>query len=291
MGVNWRTAMAEPIPTESRIFAARYARETKRLEQVHAQRLHPGAKTWQTGLRGMCNAIPMDQSPKKAALVLKNAMAYLNGVPADDRTYFMLGQYNCAKRSAHLQFATISTGSHLLRGIDEEGFSIMAHMVAVRRNGSAQMISNIPLAQVSLHTVSRLHQRAAGEMTNDWATVTLSLVGALGHVLNYADHLANGQLALNFNGALVVGSLHPVTDGTHGGMLFNVRTVLPADEVKNQALLDQGAVCSHVVSAWIENKDQRDIEKLVAKIPFVPARDDYTMRAAIPYQPEERPHG
>ena len=37
--------MSDRIPTESRIFADRYLRETRRLEKLHAARLVPGTTT------------------------------------------------------------------------------------------------------------------------------------------------------------------------------------------------------------------------------------------------------
>jgi hypothetical protein len=38
---------ASRIPTESRIFTDRYIREARRLEKLHADRLAPGAATWE----------------------------------------------------------------------------------------------------------------------------------------------------------------------------------------------------------------------------------------------------
>ena len=58
--------MSDRIPTESRIFADRYLRETRRLEKVHAARLAPGTTDWGDALHGLSRAPQQDRQPDQA---------------------------------------------------------------------------------------------------------------------------------------------------------------------------------------------------------------------------------
>ena len=65
------------------------------------------------------------------------------------------------------------------------------------------------------------------------------------------------------------------------GTLYDVRTVLPADEVSNSDMLKQGRIASHVVASWFADPPDDD-PVLAEQIPFLPRRaDDYTMRSAV----------
>ena len=84
---------------------------------------------------------------------------------------------------------------------------------------------------------------------------------------------------------LVVGSLkhslQHLEDGREiNGTFYDVRTVLPADEVTNLALLEQGDIATRVTMSWLTDRPA-DSRTLADKIPFLPRReDDYALRAA-----------
>jgi hypothetical protein len=49
---------------------------------------------------------------------------------------------------------------------------------------------------------------------------------------------------------------------TINGTLLDVRTALPADEVKSRAMLDQGDAATHAVITWMkERPDKREASK------------------------------
>ena len=64
------------LPTESRIFADRYGRNTRRLETLHAGRLSPGATTWDQAVRALHDRMDRATSPTKRAAVLNKAIAF-----------------------------------------------------------------------------------------------------------------------------------------------------------------------------------------------------------------------
>jgi hypothetical protein len=60
-----------------------------------------------------------------------------------------------------------------------------------------------------------------------------------------------------------------------------VRTALPANEVSDQDMLEQGRIASHVVAAWFANPPDDD-RTIADQISFLPGRaDDYTLRSAV----------
>ena len=63
--------MGDRIPTESRIFADRYLRETRRLEKVHAARLSPGTNNWSDALHGLSRRLSKIGSPIKRVAALR----------------------------------------------------------------------------------------------------------------------------------------------------------------------------------------------------------------------------
>jgi hypothetical protein len=110
--------------------------------------------------------------------------------------------------------------------------------------------------------------------------------GVLGHLLRHSDKHEDGEICLHVGDALVVGSLKYAAQACHGqnsdhpigGALYDVRTVLPAGEVRNPEMLEQGRIAGRVVEAWFAR--QSGIDALVDQIPFLPRREDYTLRTA-----------
>ena len=82
--------MSDRIPTESRIFADRYLRETRQLEKVHASRLSPGAGDWGDALRGLNQRLSKIGSPIKRVAALRGIVEYLNGLAAEQNSTHQL---------------------------------------------------------------------------------------------------------------------------------------------------------------------------------------------------------
>jgi hypothetical protein len=272
------------IPTESRIFADRYLREMLRREALHADRISPGTKTWRDALPALYARMRQSGSPTRQAATLRKAITYLTSVKLGDCAHTTIG-HTGASRSAFLTFATFSAGQHPLIGVDEEGINIVQHFVSCERGGSAKLISDLNLAYISKHAIGRLHEREL-DLTNDGATGAFAFIGMLGYLTRDSEKHIAGELCLHFGDTLVVGSLkHAPKEADDGrefnGTFYDVRTALPADEVSNQDMLEQGRVASHVVAAWFADPPDDD-RTLADQIPFLPRRaDDYTLRSAV----------
>jgi len=120
----------------------------------------------------------------------------------------------------------------------------------------------------------------------------LGFIGVLGYLTRNSTKHVMGELSLHFGETLVVGSLKHsgktiVADTGErreiNGTFYDVRTALPADDVKNQDMLEQGRIASDVVARWLAtSSDPEDDNKFADRIPFLPRRnDDYALRAAV----------
>ena len=278
------------IPTESRIFADRYCREARRLEAFHAGRLSPGAKTWREAMTALFARLGKIRSPVKQATVVNKAAAYLASVKSEDCAHMLISQYS-ASRAATLYFAAFNASKHPLMGVEEEGIGIRQHLIRCDRNGRCDLICDVDLAYVSKHAIARLHEREC-DLTRDHATVALSVIGALGYLTKANEKHITGEICLRLSSSvLVVGSLkhslQHLEDGREiNGTFYDVRTVLPADEVSNPALLEQGDIATRVTMSWLTDRPA-DSRGLADEIPFLPRReDDYALRAATVFADE-----
>jgi hypothetical protein len=274
------------IPTESRIFADRYFREARRFEALHASRLSPGTTTWRDALQVLFERMDKVGSPIKQAAILKAAITVLQNIDPEEAMHVGFGCH-AGKRAASLCFATFSPGRHPLKGVDEEGLSVLQHVISCRRDGGGELVADINLAYISKHAVSRLHERDY-KLTAGSAFGIFAFVGILGWLTRYCDKHIEGGLCLRFRDVLVVGSLkhaavrREADDRLLDGTFYDVRTVLPADEVRDTAMLEQGDASAAAVAAWLKARAGIDEAKVMAEqIPFLPRReDDYTLRTA-----------
>jgi hypothetical protein len=277
--------VSDPIPTKSRIFADRYCRELRRLEQLHAGKLSRGAKTWSDAVLTLANRMLGIESPVKRAAMLAKAIDYLDSIKPEQRAHFVFASHG-ASRAAGLVFATFSAGLHPFIGVDEEGVTIHQHSIWCDRRCNVEMLNGIDLSHVSKHAISRMHERGHG-LTASHASGMLGFCGVLGHLTRYSAKHVMGALSLHFSDTLLVGSLkHSVKHVSDGrgvnGTFYDVRTALPADEVSNADIIDQGRIACHVVAEWFASHDPETDETLADRIPFLPRReDDYTLRAAV----------
>jgi len=276
------------IPTESRIFGDRYYRDIRRLEKLHAGRISPGTHTWETAINALYKRLAHGQSPIKRAIELTRVIDYLDGITPEERAHFIfIGSRG--KRSASLVFATFNAGMHPYKRINEEGLSVVQHLIYCQRNGTVETRTNFDLAYVSLHAMRRLHERGH-KLTAVHATGVFGYIGLLGFMTRNIDGRVNSQLNLHFGDTLITGSLRRgyvfSPDGEHhqARTFYDVRTALPADEVRDPAQLEQGRIAAHVVTDWFAGeRDPHQIEALVKQIPFLPQREnDYVTRLTTP---------
>ncbi len=262
------------IPTESRIFANRYFREARRVEALHAARLSPGTHTWREALRALFERMEKAGSPIKQAAVLRQAIAALNGIDQQEAMHIGIVAGGGRKRSAGLMFATFSAGWHPL-GLDEEGLRVLQHGIVCSRT-HATLLADVVLAYVSRHAVSRLHERDH-RLTAAAAFGVFGFIGVLGMISHRSKRHERGGMCLRYGDILAVGS---IKHGVDVGAFFDVRTVLPANEVRDSAMLAQGAAAYDAVKAWLPGCGSTQLAALAEKIPPLPRReDDYTLRS------------
>ncbi len=272
------------IPTESRIFADRYFREARRIETLHASRISPGATTWRDALSGLFRRMDKVGSPIKQVALIKQAIAILDSIDPKEAMHISFVGHARSRRAAGLVFAAFSAGSHPLKGVDEEGLLIMQHAIMTARAG-ADLRAGTILTYVSKHAMSRLHERnhclTAGAAFN-----VFGFLGILGLLTRHSDNHINGEVCLRYDDVLCVGSIkHARQSAGDGravdGSFYDVRTALPADEDGvDRAKLAQGVIAYEAVAEWFATRDPRKIGALAAKIPYLPRREDFTLRAA-----------
>lgn len=278
-----------PLPTASRIFVEQYCRAVRANEAHNAARLSPGTKTWVDALQALYTRMLKVGSPVKRATMLRKAIDHVDSLKPDDGVPIRFFSH-AASRSASLCLATFSAGMHPLQGVDEEGVRIVLHMLDCERNGSVDLRYGIDLAYVCKHAIGRLHERGF-DLTKGQATGVLAFAGILGHLTRHSAKHFRGELCLHFGDTLLVGSLKHAGKLLHthtgtrkiDGTFYDIRTALPADEVRNQDMLEQGRIAAHAVARWFCSERTEELERELAEmIPFLPRReDDHTLRTAV----------
>jgi len=277
-----------PIPTASRIFADRYMRELRKREAAHSNRLAPGTKNWTDAMLSVFDQVGNVGNPIKRAKRIREIANYLNRAidTPDGFAHFVL-DFGGSNRSCGLILATLGVGEHPIQGVNEDGINILHHFITSRRGGTVRACADLNLAYISKHALARMHERGL-DMDTDGTTGVLSCIGVIGILMRYSKAHADSGMALRFGDTLIVGSLKNAIKDVGGGKgvecaLFDVRTALPADEVKDYRQVEQGQLATHAVNQWLEQRTLSGplLDKLAASIPVLPRReDDYTLQAA-----------
>jgi hypothetical protein len=274
------------IPTESRIFADRYLRELRRLEALHAGRISPGTKRWQAALQALYDrTIGLRRSPKKQAAAVGSLAGYLKSV-RDDYSYLIISSF-CASRAAGICFVSFEGHGHPALGVEEEGVVVASHTLMCNRHGDANMASGDILGCVSRHALARMHQRETTcELDADQVGSALTMVGVLGLVAGRSPQHVDKGLALRLGSTLLVGTLKCATKDSHdtssapvSSVFLDIRTALPADEVRDLSLLEQGSETYRSIAKWFDDPTT-DPLVLAEQIPFLPPREDYVSKIA-----------
>lgn len=142
------------------------------------------------------------------------------------------------------------------------------------------------LTYISWHAMARLHERNY-RLTAGSAGAVFGCLGVLGLLTRRSEKHVRGGMSLLYrddvrDDVLVVGSLKQAVAVSKRGpaQFFDVRTVLPADEVRDPALLEQGRAANVAVGTWLEDRTVSHTKELGLSIPPLPRReDDYTLRA------------
>ena len=99
-----------------------HSEDIRRLEAFHADRLSPGASTWEQAVGTLFKRI-IAIGPAKGTRLVQKAIDYLNSVDQDARRHILITA-QCRSRSAYLLFATFSYGGHPDLRVKEEGLAI-----------------------------------------------------------------------------------------------------------------------------------------------------------------------
>lgn len=277
--------MSARIPTESRIFADRYFREARKIEARHAALISPGATTWRDALRALFDRMGEAGSPIKQAAVLRQAADRLNAIPMAEAMH--IGFVSSAlgrKRSAALVFATFAPSRHPLKGVDEDGLSVLQHALLTGRSEARLQDGNV-LTYISRHAVARLHERNY-RLDAGAAYSVFGALGVLGMMARHSVKHRESGMALRFGDILAVGSVKCAIQRTEDGRaadgsFLDIRTVLPVDALHadQQPLLDQGELAYDAVSEWLEERRPSRIAPLAELIPARPRRADFALQA------------
>jgi uncharacterized protein YbjQ (UPF0145 family) len=284
-----------PIPTESRIFADRYMRELRKREALHSNHLSPGTKNWTDAMLNVFDQIGNMGNPIKRAKRIREIGDYLNSaIDTDDGFAHFVLDAGGSNRSAGLILASLGVGEHPIQGVHEDGINILHHFIMSRRGGAVRACADLNLAYISKHALARMHERGLN-MGADAITGVLSCIGVMGIILRHAEQHADGGMSLLFDDTLIVGSLKNAVKELGGGKgvecaLFDIRTALPADEMKDRRQVEQGRLATLAVNEWLANRTLATpaLAKLAATIPPLPRRDDYTLTAAHAALKEQR---
>ena len=260
-----------------------YSEDVRKLEAVHADRISPGARTWEEAVEALFQRM-YNAGPVKGSRLLQKAIDYLDGIASDQRSHFMVAA-SCRTRTAVLLFATFSTGAHPDPNVRENGLNIVLHAVHCSRNRFAR-VTGIPVAYASTHTLRRLFERGYDVTGNSHASSIFTFVGALGYLTHKSEKHVDGGLNLLFADTLVTGSLHRCMKTYPNGRefedaFFDVRTVLDASEISpgKQGLKEQGRIAAAAVAEWFEREDGLPHKELAERIPRVERREDiYPLR-------------
>ena len=271
-------------PTESRIFATRYEREARRLERLHAGNISPGTTKWVDAMQAVYDRMVRAGSPIKQSAILSKVISYVSNIKKEEKISFRLGDYS-TKRTAALSLATVEFDRHPLAGPNEDGVCLLKFNIVVPRNGSTHF-STDALAYISRHAIERMHERRNRPITIERATEMFSAIAGLGLMASY--HPEHDAMCLPLDDVLAVGQMRCVSGppNEHGkrvfGMLYEVRTMLPIDELDpSDCRLKQGRIALNAVTDWAMN-NRKDPEGYANKIPILAPRDEtYTTKTAV----------
>jgi len=270
-------------------------RELRKREALHSNRLSPGTKNWTDAMLNVFDEVGNMGNPIKRAKRIREIANYLNLAidTADGFAHFVLDTGG-SNRSAGLILATLGVGEHPIQGVTEDGVNILHHFITSRRGGTVRACADLNLAYISKHALARMHERGL-DMDTDGTTGVLSCIGVIGILMRHSKAHADSGMALRFDDTLIVGSLKNAVKDLGAGKgvecaLFDVRTALPADEVKDYRQVEQGRLATLAVNEWLSNRSLATplLDKLAASIPVLPRREDYTLTAAHAAHKEQR---
>ena len=277
-------------PTVSRIFATRYSREAVRLEQLHANHISPGTKTWADAMEAIEGRMRKVGGPIQRTACLRGMGDYLRATQKGSM-HFVLGTY-FTKRSSVLSFATINFGSHPLMGVSEDGVCVMQHTLTCRRDGNGHTMANQCLGYISRHAVQRLHERGHS-LTIENATKMFTCVGMLGFIMGYGNKHVEATMCLHIEEMLAIGVVRQavgiIPNRAQNTLctFYEVRTFLPVDEIleTRPAMVGQGGIAMDALTEWVKtHRDRETSEEYINRIPLIERREgeeDFVMQHAV----------
>ena len=187
------------VPKWGPRLARLYSADVRRLEALHADRLSPGATSWEQAVGALFKRM-VEIGPAKGTKLVKKAIDYLNGVNQDARRHLLIAT-QCRSRNAYMLFATFSYGRHPDLGVvKEKGLAIELHYLHCSRSRPSHAVG-IPVAFVSRHAMNRLYGRGHDITDNTSATGVFAFVGVLGFLMHQSKKHAGGGMHMAFSGS------------------------------------------------------------------------------------------
>jgi hypothetical protein len=268
-----------PIPTESRIFVAQLIRETRKRENIGADVLSSGTKTWREALIAFTRGLESADGPVKAVRLLRTARERL--LIGQRQGACFVNFFQTRSRSGSFEVLTWEVAKHPLINKGYDGIFVRAWFCMLQRNGGGVAGPRARLAFLSWHALARMQQRSTVDIFSAGGVVTAC--GIAGYLMQESTKHAHSEINYAVGDMVCTGRLRCAADEKSQYRFFDVATVLPLDEV-SIAKRDQGIAINRMVYAHIasENADPRGCAD---KIAVLPCRDDdyvsRTLRAAV----------
>jgi hypothetical protein len=254
-----------PLITEARVFANQFMREIKRREAVQAGAIFAGATTWMGAMCAAAEQVQAAAGPVKQARAIAAIIARLKAARVKDSVFVPMAE-PIKSRRANLMLVTLHAGKHPFQSVeDEDGIHVSWHTMRVGRQGGS-FDTGIPSAFACWHTIGRIRERSDWHFNN----VVAALINAgIFSFLNRskAKHDDNA-MAIDINGMVLTGAQRVALHEATGSVMpiFDIRTVLPANEITSRAHLEQGRAAAQVVSQFWNGGDGL-LEELIEQVP------------------------
>jgi len=263
----------DAIPTESRIFVAQLIREIRKRENIGADALSPGTKTWREALIALTRCLESADGPVKAARLLQAAYERLRIGQRQGACF--VNFFQTRSRSGSFEILTWEVAKHPLLNAGYDGIFVRAWFCLLQRNGGGVAGPRARLAFISWHALARMQQRSTVDIFA--AGDVVAACGVVGYVMQESPKHAHSEINYAIENMICTGRLRCATDERDQYRFFDVATVLPLDEV-SIAKRNQGLAISQMVHAYLISKDA-DPRGCADKIAVLPCReDDYVSR-------------
>jgi hypothetical protein len=256
------------IPTEGRVFVAQLIREIRKRENIGADALSPGTKTWHDALEAFRQSLTNADGPVKAAKLLQAARERLRIGQRQGACF--VNFFHTRSRSGSFEILTWEVAKHPLLNKGYDGIFVRAWFCLLHRDGGGVAGHRARLAFISWHALARMQERSSVDIFTAGGVV--AACGVVGYIMQESPKHAHSELNYAIENMVCTGRLRFATDEDSQFRFFDVSTVLPLDEVPTSKR-KQGIAITQMVHAYVTGSDA-DPRGCADKIAVLPCRDD-----------------